>query len=64
MLSQAIFRLPDRFPSVKYATPAPPLPLPRAPLLKKIALLKFQFDLVGDEETGTLFCDHGTIIIN
>ena len=50
---------------LRLITPPPsPLPLPSAPLLKKIALLKFQFDLVGEEETGTLFCDHGTIIIN
>ena len=29
------FWLPDRFSTVNYATPAPPLPLPSAPLLKK-----------------------------
>ena len=64
MLSQVIFPgSPTDF--LRLITPPPsPLPLPSAPLLKTIALLKFQFDLVGDEETGTLFCDHGTIIIN
>ena len=55
------FWLPDRFSSVNYATPARPLPLPSAPLLKKVALLKFQFDLVVDEEPGTLFRDYTTV---